>query len=87
LVDRVSDFETAELLIEYGADINNGYFEPKHVTLSGTAISQKNTDMVIFLITHGADPDIRNAYGYNACDRARIYQLKEIEQLNAISRK
>lgn len=87
LVDQKPYIETAELLVEYGADINKGYFEQgseKHMTLLGYAISIKNTSLVIFLIKHGADPTIKDGYGYTACDRARIYQLKTIDQLNNI---
>jgi hypothetical protein len=90
LGDGAPNYATAELLLTYGADINNGYSESgddRQMTLLGHAISQKNSALVKFLIAHGANPDIKDGYGYTACDRARIYQLNDIEQLNAACRK
>lgn len=37
-----------------------------------------------YFIKHGADPIIKDGYGYTACERAKTYQLNTIEQLNNI---
>lgn len=87
LVDHKPYLESAELLIQYGADVNRGYLRQgykKHMTLLGYAISHKNKALVTFLLKHGADPAIKDGYDYTACDRALIYQLKSIDQLNSI---
>jgi len=87
LINHKPLLETAKLLIKYGANINNGYPEQgtgKIKTLLGYAISHKNITLVKFLIRHGADASIIDGYNLNACDRARIHQLKEIEELKAI---
>lgn len=78
------DTETAELFLKAGADINtqdNDGNTPLH-----HAVSEQYMNMVNILMKKGADPLIRNRYGYSARELAAlIYSanpgiMKEIER-------
>ena len=57
--------EVARLLLKHGADINgkgtNGYF-----TALRYASERPNTEMLVFLLAHGADPTVQTDHGWNA---------------------
>lgn len=75
IVQEELNLELAELLLAHGADINILFGEDKRMTLLGSSISHKKNEIAKFLLLHGANPKIRDDYGYDACDRIKIYNL------------
>lgn len=64
-------FENASLLIEKGADINHraqAQITPINRSVSGRAYAS-----ALFLLKAGADPTIKNRWGYSAVDTARQF--------------
>jgi uncharacterized protein len=65
------DVQAAQLLIEYGADVNH---VPRHgdLPLMQTASAQRdNIKLAQMLLLHGADPDIKNAEGVSVRQKSR----------------
>ena len=77
LLQNVPKFEMAQNLIIYGARVNDlfsVYGDKKKMTILNYAITQGKMDVVEFLLKNGADPLQRDEYGYNGCERIKMYQ-------------
>jgi len=68
--DAVSNgkYENAKLLVSYGADVNSTGFEGD--TALHAAVLKDNLDFVKFLISHGADPKMKNVANNTPCEIA-----------------
>jgi hypothetical protein len=65
------DLRGAQLLVEYGADVNH-VLRRGDMPLSQTALAPKNNvELAQLLLRHGADPDIQNAEGISARQQCR----------------
>jgi uncharacterized protein len=65
------DLQGAQLLIEYGADVNH-VLRRGDMPLIQTALAAKNNvELAQLLLRHGADPDIKNAEGVSVRQQSR----------------
>ncbi len=73
---NLNDFSLAEKLISYGADPNARAEgdQKRYLTILTDFIIQKNERAASFLVQHGANIGLRDGYGYDACERVRMYQ-------------
>jgi uncharacterized protein len=77
------DLKIAELLIEFGADVNMLYGKHKKISLLNDAVIRKNNELVNFLLAKGANPQLKDGYGYSACDRLKVHSVYGLETLEA----
>ena len=77
LLQNEPKFEVAQHLILHGARVNDlfsVYGDKKKMTILNYAITQGKVDVVEFLFKNGSDPLQRDEYGYNGCERIKMYQ-------------
>ena len=78
------NFESAKSLILFGARVNelfSVYGDSKKMTVLNYTITQGKMDAVEFLLRNGADPLIRDEYGYNGCERMKMSQNETQPQM------
>lgn len=64
-------FENVALLIERGADINHRSMSS--TTPIGEAVNQRAYALALFLLHAGADPQLKDRWGYSAIDTAKKF--------------
>lgn len=77
--NRETRIKLIELLGNYGFNINMRYRDGS--TILHTAVSQKDCEFIIFLITQGIDTKIKTTYGDTALSWAKEDKNKEIIKL------
>ena len=74
---NIKNFKLADVLISNGADVNfkikNG---TKNLTLLTKAITNKNIEVTKYLLSQKASLEFKDDYGYNACERIKLYHLE-----------
>ena len=65
------------LLIEAGANLNHQDSSGKTPML--TAANINNYDMIFFFLEHGADPTIKNRWGYDLPGKIKLYADRAME--------
>ena len=83
LMDERPSFETLDILLEHGANIN--FQMTKGPNTGATplmfAVMANSTEMVKYLLKHGANPHIKDATGNSAIDYAKKEKNMEIIEL------
>jgi len=64
--------DVIDLLLARGADVNEGDDRNQTPLVWAIEVWGTNTDLIRKLIDHGADASIRNRFGINAFDAARV---------------
>ncbi len=73
------NFQLADFLISHKADVNFKIQRgDKHMTLLTNAITNKNVEIAKYLVSKNASLELKDDYGYNACERVKMYHLHEI---------
>lgn len=75
LFNNPKKFKLADDFIKNGFNINILYGSPKKMTLLNWAVVYKDNEVVNYLVSKGANPLVVDEYGYNACDRAKVYKF------------
>lgn len=65
------DLQAAQLLIEYGADVNHVPQRGDLPLMQTVSAPRDNVELAQLLLAHGADPDIKNAEGVSVRQRGR----------------
>ncbi len=84
LFNEPPEFSLADLFFDRGFDVNVLYGTHKKITLLNEAIIRKNSNIVDYLLSKKADPWLKDGYGYNACERAKMYQFAPTERLKQV---
>lgn len=75
---RARDFSSAVTLIQKGANVNALVGPgPTRLTRLGEAIVSKDMELIRFFLSQNVDLSLQDGYGYDGCDRIRMYGLKE----------
>ncbi|RLB42843.1 MAG: hypothetical protein DRH12_04585 [Deltaproteobacteria bacterium] len=83
LMNERPSFETLDVLLEHGANINFQITKGPNTGATPLmfAIMANNTEMVEYLLKHGADPYIRDSTGNSAIDYAKKENNMELIEL------
>lgn len=75
------NFKLADLLFEYGADPNLKFGLHKKISILNDAVIKMNNETVNYLLAKGADPTLKDEYGYDACERMKMHSVSGLTQL------
>ncbi len=73
------DFEAAELLVKYGANIDKKYGDKKQMSILISAITEQKSDIIDFAIRNGANSNTDYfGNGTDTCWYVKFYNVKDI---------
>lgn len=84
LFNEPKNFELAELFFQYGFDVNMLYANGKKISLLTSAIVRKDIELIDYFISKGADPKLKDGYGYNACERLKVHGVENALKLEKL---
>ncbi len=87
LLSEPPNFKLADLLLSYGANVNSMFGLSKKTSLLNDAVVRKNHDLVRYLMAKGADPFLKDDYGYNSCERIKLHSVVGLSELEQFCRK
>lgn len=80
------NYKLADLLLLHGAQVNLLFGTAKKSTLLNDAVIRKSHDLVNYLMNKGANPKLKDDYGYNACERIKVHSIEGLTELESICR-
>lgn len=76
LFNSPKNFQMADYFLQHQINLNILYGSHKKMNLLNESIIRNDIEVIDYLMSRGADPYLKDEFGYNACDRLSLHKVK-----------